>query len=337
MSSWKKVTNPSANIVQDQYVAARLAEFKRRNPALEQQLAKLLSEHPLLAHLRLKATGKEWLKVYAKINENLQAADLTINFKAESWFTTENNYASYTQMYERSMAANGGNILVSDAMNPASTRANVDDAVTFPAAWNAPAAPTHRGLRPGQQSGQRIQNQMAFGQQKPLPNNINGFGAIESENPHFNPRTKQIFAALNYGRRPHGSATPYGMCYLVLHPRLKTNAMYIAGDTFVKLNGQDRNVTSQMPYYMLAAVMAHANVDIIKDIIKSCYQGMRLPDPASHLAPFLLLEAHVFGNLPFTGNITEVCLPGEYMGSAIAANAFTFAAKHGARLTYARA
>lgn len=136
----------------------------------------------------------------------------------------------------------------------------VNDAVTFPAAWAAQAAPVQRGLRPGQQSGARIQNQMAFGQQtavtKKVPNipmfgegDVDQLVGVESANPYFNPKRKQIFAALNYGRRPHGSSLQYGNCHLVLNPGLKVNAPYCGADTFF-LNQQD--TSAQMPYQMLA-------------------------------------------------------------------------------------
>lgn len=334
---WQKVTGPSAGLVQQHYTAARADDLKRRNPALEQQLAKVLTEHPALAHLKLK--GDKWLEVYRTINRSLQAADLTINFKAASWFTTENLYDSYTQMYERS-----GKTLMSDALNPADVRARVDDAVTFPAAWSAGAPPAQRGLRPGQQSGQRIQNQMAFGQQtrvtaKVKANPMFGDGevdslvGVQSANPYFNPKTKQIFAALNYGRRPHGSSLQYGNCHLVLNPGLKVNALYYGTDTFF-LGKQD--TSAQMPYQMLAGVLSYAKPNMVTAIIQSCFQGARLSDLTGSTigGEALLLEGHVFGALPFKNNIAEVCMPVEHKGTDIGKNAIKFAAKHGAKLIW---
>lgn len=49
---------------------------------------------------------------------------------------------------------------------------------------------------------------------------------LEASNPYFNPWSKQIFAALNYGRRPHGATVTYGRSYLVLNLKFKTNAIY---------------------------------------------------------------------------------------------------------------
>lgn len=336
---WQKATGPSAALVQQQYVAARLEDIKRRNPGLEQKVAQVLTQHPLLAGQKFK--GDRWLEVYRKMNRSLQCADLTINFRAESWFTTENTYSSYTQMYERSAGADGKNKLFDDPLNPANLRARVDDAVTFPAPWSTPAPPAQRGivnLTPGRQSGERIQTQMAFGSQHTLTGAKPG---VESGNRHFNPKTKQIFAALNYGRRPHGSSLVYGDCQLVLQPRIKINAMYYGGDTFFA-PVQDTSV--QVGYGMLAAVIAHAHFAMVTDIVKSCFLDMQLDDMGgSHtaisgsMAASYLLEGHVFGALPFAESVSDVRLPGRYMGTAIGNNAFKFASKHGTKLTYLRA
>lgn len=351
---WTRVTEPSPGLVQDHYVAARLEELKARNPALEEQLAKVLVEHPLLEHLKLKKdkTGRKWLEVYRGINTALQQKSLTINFKAEAWFTTENNYDSYTQMYERAAAAAKGKlVLMSDALNPARVRARVDDAVTFPKAWTPgaqaparPGLPAPRGLKPsltpGLQSGQRIQNRMAFGQQSPILEKQQGPWddapvdtevGVASNNPYYNPKTKQVFAALNYGMRPHGSSTRYGMCFLKLKLALNTSAFYFGGDTFFS---KQQNTSVQMPFQMLAGVLANSHPKLVNDVITSCYFGRSLPDAVGFVAEDLLLEGHLFSALPFTGNITHVCLPEQYRGTVIGANAATFALKHGAEITY---
>lgn len=338
---WKAVTGPSAGLVQQHFVQARQSALKARNPELENQVAKVLTEHPSLKHLKLK--GDQWLEVYRKINRNLQAAELTINFKAESWFSTENHYPSYTQMYERSVGADGKLLLKSDKLNPADVRARVDDAVTFPQAWSAPAAAPQRGLRPGVQSGQRIQAQMQFGAQKRHEQKAAPAGGlfddgsatelvgVESRNPHFNPKTKQVFAALNYGRRPHGSSTQYGDCFLVLHPRFKVNALYFGGDTFI-LEALKR--LSQTPYGMLASIVAHAQPRMVNDIIASCYHDRALDDVTKLDSPDLLMEAHIFSALPFENNLAEVCLPLRYQGTVIGRNAATFVRKHGSKLRW---
>jgi len=326
-SIWKKVTGPSAGLVQQHYVKARESDLHRRNPDLEGKVKKLLEEHQSFAHLKLK--GDKWLDIYRKINKNIQAADLTINFSGESWFSTENNYETYTQMYERSVDKDGKVKLINNMLNPADVRARVDDAVTFPEAWNKSApAPTHRGLRPGAQSGQRIQTQMAFGEQKAISKDGRNVG-VESLNSHFNPKTKQVFAALNYGRRPHGSSTGYGQSHLVLHPRFKVNSFYYAGDTFFI---STKDTTVQMPFGTLAAIMVHAKPSMVDAIIRSCYFGAALDDIDMTGSFQLLLEAHLFSGLSFSNNISEVRLSAEHAGSEVHKNASKFSAKHGAKL-----
>ena len=106
---WKAVTGPSAGVVQQHFVKARLEDLRRRNPDLEKKVEKILSEHPLLASLKLGKSGK-WTEAYSTINSNLKAAELTINLNPESWFSTENKYETYAQTYERGdTAADGRN------------------------------------------------------------------------------------------------------------------------------------------------------------------------------------------------------------------------------------
>ncbi len=269
-------------------------------------------------------------RAYDKINDKLKEADLTINLDPEKWFTTENKYESYTQMYERATDSTGRTFLKSDPLNPADTRARVDDAVTFPAHWKgASTAPMQRGLMPGRQSEQRIMNQMEFGgQQKAfkLPKNGKPEEGLFSKNPHFNAKTKQIFAALNYGRRPHGSTIQYGNGYLKLSPKLKVNALYYPADTFLITDA-----SAQVPYLDLALILGMGNDSINAAIIDSCYYNRALADTANMLD---LLEGHIFGALPFKNNVVEVCLPAQYAGTTIGGNAEKFAEKHGARLEW---
>lgn len=288
----------------------------------------------------MKLKGDQWLEVYRKINKNLQEAELTINFTGESWFSTENLYPSYTQMYERSSAPTASCCSRATSSIPPTCVARGGDAVTFPEAWNAPAAAPQRGLRPGMQSGQRIKAQMAFGAQtrhEYVVKSQEGGGetrqliGVSSTNRQFNPKTKQIFAALNYGRRPHGSSTCYGDCFLVQHPRLKTKALYFGDDPFVP---EAKNRPDQTPYGMPGSVIAHAATPLVNAIIPSCHQGQALHDADERGATDLLLEAHIFGALRFSGSQVDVCTPLRYKGTVIGTNADKFAREHGARLRW---
>ena len=328
---WKQVTGPSDGLVQKHFIEARKEELKRRNPMLEEKVKRVLIE------LNPGLKPDKWLDAYRKINRNLQSTDLTINFRPEAWFTTENNYASYTQTYERASASAGGQkILMSDLLNPAARRAGTDDNVTFPKEWNSAVNPTHRGLLPGRQPVQRIQRQMEFGQQKSIVSEdlwSDKFATpigVESMNPYFNPKTKQVFAALNYGRRPNGSTVKYGKAFLILHPRFKLNALYFPIDTFYLNNlNPELGANAQVSYGCLGAILGMENLVINKAIIESCFNDHMLPngDGANDL-----LEGHIFEELTFTNNLTAVCLPVNYKDTPLGVNAKKFAVKHGAKL-----
>jgi len=61
---------------------------------------------------------------------------------------------------------------------------------------------------------------------------------------------------------------------------------------------------------------------------RSCYQGGTLGDTKN---PKLLIEGHIFSELPFAGNITTIYLDAA-AHSEIHNNARKFATKHGAKL-----
>lgn len=326
---WKPALGPSAGLVQQHFVSARLDQLYRRDKELENKLGGILSSHPLLVSQKLK--GDKWLEVYEKITLSLQKADLTINFDADKWFAQENKYDSYTQMYERAVAADGKVFLQDDALNPADMRANVDDKVTFPAMAPGNGTPMpQRGLMPGRQGQQRIENQMKFGaftKKTEVKSDGTTKKGIVSNNAHFNPKTKQVFAALNYGRRPRGSCTGYGYSHMVLNPKFKLNALYFGGDTFFI---QAHGAKAQAAYHTLGAVLACSFPDLVTDVIKSCYQGATLSDTS---APTLLLEGHLFAPLTFKGNISTIYLSAR-PGSVVATNAKRFATKHGAKVVF---
>jgi len=205
--------------------------------------------------------------------------------------------------------------------------------VTFPAQWAGNNAnQPQRGLRPGTPSPQRMLNQMQFGAQTPKINQdlwSDEYGhqtGVESLNPRFNPKTKQVFAALNYGRRPHGSSVTYGKSYLQLAEKLKVNALYYPGDTFTL----PEDTSTQVAYGILGAVLAHAgNPQLRRDIVKSCYLSMALPDTKN---AELLLEAHLFTAIIFREHLLAVFLPAERRGSSIHSNAKRFAAKYNVKV-----
>jgi len=329
-----------ASVVQHHYVRAELHDINTRKGA------KLIEE--TIAALKLTPQGKKANKAqlmdgFNHMTKRLQTAELTINFKSTSWFMSPNNYDSYTQMYERAVRAIGAPgqpavkemRLKSDPLNPAQLRVATDDKVTFrkDVLANDKFDPQYGGMgRVMSPGGLRTPTVDA----KP--------GEFEAVNPFFNPKSKQVFAALNYGRRPHGSAVTYGSSYMVLNPRFKTNAIFFAGDTFGITAGMKVAADDQISYDLLGAVYGKANDRLKTDLYKSCILDASLGESTSSLDVLLLVEAHIFEPLTFSGNLEVLYVSGSDMLSGkkitgaewqtIQTNARAFANKHGAKVVF---
>jgi hypothetical protein len=342
--AWMAARNPSAHIVQQQYVDLRLEELEaNRKPGRKAALAvlqELLLRQPRYAGHK-KVPGKELQRIYEQIERNLQSADLTINFMAEAWFTSENTYETYTQMYQRNVTTVDGKMILKDGGTggAAGVRAVADNNITFPEHWQGapPPVPPRRGLSPGPQGAGRIMAQMHTGKVE------EGKNACTLNNRHFNPNTKQIFMGLNYGRRPHGSSATYGHSYLVLKSSLKARALYYPGDTFLAVNRT--GVIRQASYDNLGALLALDATatsvwglgEVTKrnslEILQSCYEGNALPDS---MGMEDLLEAHHFGELRFRDHVDHIVIsPTDNQGKnwpAILENARKFATRNGIKL-----
>jgi hypothetical protein len=332
-----KLQNAQATYVRHHYVRSQLRDLNRRGDAvMRDTLTALIEDNiwPQAAEakkLLKKKTEKlqELLeKTWAHLNSRLQTADLTINFEASKWFTTPNNYDSYSQMYERAVrtvtAADGSTFkgfrITGDTLNPADIRAKADDTVTFSKGM------LNRGKINSAFGTARVMSPGGLAQ----PAVDAKDGEFEAVNPFFNPKSKQVFAALNYGRRPHGSITTYGQSYMVLNPKFKTNAIYFPGDTFLASKNL-MSFNNQVSYGYLGAVYLHGQTMMKQNIVKSCLQDQELPDDS---CVFDLLEAHLFEPLTFTGNLEALCvsldgLDGTVL-TAVQTNARAFGKKHGA-------
>lgn len=319
---WMAKRNPSTKVVQDLYVATRLEEMEINSKPMRDKAYNELCDY-LSKKLKRKIPFKELHRAYRAIEQNLQSADLTINFEAASWFTEENNYDTYSQMYER--ATHGGVMhLKSVGTNNAAIRAKVDNQVTFPTSWSdAQAAKDAQqaspefsrgqpgvrgGLSPVRQGGDRIMRQMDTGQLTPAPSTT-GVAYYATEK-YFNPRTKQIFMGLNYGRRRHGSTILYGMSYLVCKKDLKPKCLYYCQDTFARNGSPDRAERLQYSYDNLGAILGDLLGHFLRtDIIASCYEGKSLADRTEGVPEqATLLEAHHFGELRFRDHIEYMAI-----------------------------
>ncbi len=348
---WEKAA-PSAKAVRNAYVDVRHRELERVADHADRVAIEALRDH---LNEERKQRGKwfdisdaKLLEVFRTFTRNLQGADLTINFRAQSWFDGRPTYDSYTQMYERAIK-DGVMVLFNQPQNPVETRVKADDAVSFPKSWAHAQEADYRGLRPHASTGPRVYDRMHTGG---VTGDRNvGFQAV---NPRFDPRSKQLFAALNYGRRPHGSNIGYGSSHFVLKDQMKARALYYPTDTFV-VNQQKAGVTVQVPYQNLGAIygklVRHQDADgsrgkalkgvanLKRQLVESCVHGRRLVDTSD---PFELVEAHIFGEINFREHVDHMVISRSDFTSAthnpstswdqIVANARAFTSKNGIKL-----
>lgn len=356
-SIWRPFTKSQA--AQHSFVNARIQDINRTaiSKLFVPTCEALKSADPSLR----KADKARLEAAFMHITERLQTAQLTINFQAWNWFAKPNPYDGYTQMYERAVGGDGvmrlGN---ADPKNPAGLRAFADDKATFPTnmvesdfkfvgmnsvATNyqlkaaASAAPV-RGLAPNARGANDAVRRMATGALSPS-------GAeFTATNPQFDPKTKQIFAALNYGRRPHGACTDYGYSYLVISDKFKRDALYFGGDTFGVMENKKVSADDQISYDVLGAVFLKANPLLRADLITSCLRDAQLSDTGEK---DLLLEAHLFDKLVFTGGCSAIYISNRVTRKhrdetahpltgaefqTMQTNARAFAQKHGLKLYF---
>lgn len=349
-----------ARVVQHHFVRAQLRHINTHGrDDLVKQTLEAMRAH---ASGGDRAKQKHLMDGFEHMTRRLQTADLTINFEAPSWFLTPNPYNTYTQMYERATKRTmgpGGKemlqamVLKDSGSNPATTRDNADERATFPKHMLTPAGGFKQGFG-------GIGRMMSTGGLKQVGTDATtGKKLYNAVNPHFNPHTKQVFSAVNYGRRPHGACTFYGKSHIVLSEKLKTDAIYFAGDTFfasdeaqqspgAKIPGfmGQTSAANQVSYKLLGAIYAFASSKLRTALGQSCLWDMSLADTND---ADLLLEAHLFQGLAFKGGAVAIFISGgdqvrqaddtkrPLTGDdwrAIQTNARAFAAKHGLRLSF---
>lgn len=300
---------PTSSSIQKEYVQKRQRALYANNPAKTAALKKKVER--LMAQ---KNRQGDWLELYHQIQARLQASDLTINFDAGSWFLEDNTYKTYAQMYQRAVGTDGKMVLQNQPNgNHAVTRSAADDLVTLPQEW-AFAHPFSQRKRlydalsatgaakanvaPGRFGDTEVMKQYAT---KLQGDDAAGY---TTRNKDFKPKAKQVFAALNYGRRPHGSNTTYGWSHLVLKPELKRNALYYPKDTFYLANEGTR-VKAQAAFCILGAVMEYAHHGLMDCLWRSGIEGATLPDTGDGC---LLIEAHLFTTIKVNRDVVSMVL-----------------------------
>jgi hypothetical protein len=350
----QRVQNIQARVVQHHYVRAQLGMINsdaNSQKLIDETIQALWDSYPP-AKIQ-KWNHAQLLQAFAKMTDRLQQAKLTINFKASSWFSQPNNYPSYTQMYERGigMAQTGNGFgmrvdLKDTTLNKAGDRVAADDIASFSkehskSGWGGVQQfmnPLHKGFK-----------KVTIGSKTVYEHETQGMEGIDKgsriANPHFNPKTKQVFAALNYGYCKHGPAAEYGVSYMVLSDKFKTNAIYFAGDTFLNLEQKGKSkvtANDQISFNMLGAIYAKAKPHMRMQMNQVLLNNMGLEDHLGSNANGLL-EAHLFEPMTFSGNIKTVYLSRMQDGTSrelltpdqfavLERNAQIFCLKHGATL-----
>jgi hypothetical protein len=306
--SLTSMLSPSSKSIQKEYVDKRLRHIKHEDKAKAQAVADKILELQQLHNIGSPQRPVPWTETYIRMLERLQSADLTINLDAGSWFSSENRYANYSQMYERATGANGQLALKDDEYNKAAVRAVADDLVTLPDEWaNAHRFSQRKRLYKAmnvtgattQSAGANMAGLKPAHHPKLVGDGTNGFA---TKNSQFKAKAREVFAALNYGRRPHGSNTTYGHSHLILNPKLKKRALYYPSDTFFLAS---QGVSSQCSYDTLGSLLKGAHPDMVTGLWKSCHGREALPDTAKGA---LMIEAHIFQALKIAEDVETLTL-----------------------------
>ncbi len=291
------------------YVDKRKRALHKRDDAkiadVQSIIEKWMARHPLSGNL-------DWLDVYTKITDNLQSANLTININAARWFSDVNTFGTYGQMYERNLQ--GGRLAMKDdRLNPADTRMQADDQITFPDSWGRAHKFSQRRAiwksMCASGSGTSKDGKMVKGttlQQTAGPEGFNPENprTFTTTNKDFDAKTKQVFAALNYGRRLNGACVDYGYSHLVLKPGLKVRAMYYPTDTFY-LAMHQVGLKGQESFETLGAIIRYRKDEYLDWIFDACYYGKIL---GVNKKGDDLIEAHLFQEVVINRDVEELVL-----------------------------
>jgi hypothetical protein len=292
--------SPTSASIQREYVEKRQRMLSEENPARTVQLQTAVED--LMEKHGFRGVGT-WVDHYNRITMSLHDSDLTINFDAGSWFSKPNHYDSYTTMYERSIRDGKIVLTNSDPANPATERATADDWVTLPDEWaNAhPFSQRKRLYDALSVTGSRLDSDNTPKLREVSKNKDEKNQKFVTTNYKFKPKAKQVFAALNYGARPHGSTCYYGWSHLVLKRTLNLDAIYYPCDTFyIKRSG----TTTQVIYDRLGDLVLGGQ-DLADLLWTSCWECQPLPDTDDG---YQLVEAHIFQRVKTDRDVERVVL-----------------------------
>ncbi len=235
-------------------------------------------------------------EVIGPLQKLLDQTSLTINFKAPDWFGSRAGFDEYITMWDRK--PNDGD-LQDDPVNPPHVRAKADRWALY-------------GQFTDGKTEVRSNLNMPFVKKEGGATAAPTFNYALTKPPMVGVDT-QVFSALNYGRREHGSSTRYGKSFFELSNDYKADAIYFAMDTFTPVsNGIGPIAKSQRSHLyqinagsfggaILLAIRSQCNpphdhrkkhsIELVNALFEAARQGKSLPDTDDN---HLLIEAHVF-------------------------------------------
>ncbi len=285
--------------------------------------------------------------VVMPMQDMFNRSSLTINFKADGWFGSQAGFDSYTTMWDRKTT---GTVLTNtaDAQNPAHIRAKADRWALYGQFDSGKDQVQKAGLQmPHVKRTQDASYKESWDYSKGKT------GARPQPAPGA-PADNQIFAALNYGSRPNGSSTRYGMSHFELAEAYKKQAIFFAMDTFTPVydgstTGKAKAQRSKLYQVsagsfggaILLAIKSQnpaktANAGALLQELLESARGVGMPK-GNENKEHLLVEAHIFQKIKMTpGNIKCVRIARSEcpQGSQIEKNARAFAARTGVRVEF---
>jgi hypothetical protein len=271
--------------------------------------------------------------IVAPLQKLFEKSDLTINFKAKSWFEAQEGFDDYKTMWDIRPDNKRLNQNI-DPNNPPGVRAKADRWALYGQFDDGKQDVLNAGMALPHVKG---------GNAKPFE-----YSATKK---HSGQDTA-IFAGLNYGSRNHGAASLYGKSYFILKKEMyKKNAIYFAMDTFTPVfdpltQGAKAKAQRQKLFQVSAGSFGGAILLAIgqqcigksnevqgralaRDLLESAL-GRNFPkaDVAS-TDIHLLIEAHLFQPVVMDHlHIERVCISQSEADPSLSANIRTFCTKH---------
>ena len=260
--------------------------------------------------------------VVTPLQQLFENSRLTINFNGNGWFGAQAGFPEYKSMWDR-LKDNVSLNVSKSAANPADVRAKADRWALYgqfgkadtKAAMTGMNLPHVKKTDPGQGVGETF---------------------------FYSPKKakvtdSQVFAALNYGHRQHGSNIGYGQSYFELDDDFKKEAIFFAMDTFTPLYGASGIKTKAQRsklYQISAGAFGGAillaiksqydenpsntnkthSIELAKDLLQAARNGAPKEDTNEN---HLMIEAHIFREVKMArGCINRVFLSKKELSAA---------------------